>query len=159
MKSKRIPGGGERQLKTGSPDREAKAGRHSQLEQRHLQAYQSMHRLRDALIRRYAVLLEEKVLSQRSQRQQRNDSARAKAESQPEQKQKKLTFSKLQHSDSYMKSLPKTSHYLIFALQRQLAERGHLKCHQDLEDFYGRIKYNSHPTELQKSLQDVRRKS
>ncbi|XP_029962423.1 uncharacterized protein LOC115399273 [Salarias fasciatus] len=157
MKSKLIPGGGERQFKTGSSDHGAKASRHSQQEQqRHLQAYLSLRRLRAAVCRRYAALLEGKVFSQRLQ--QRNESARAKSGSQPEQKQKKLVFSKLQHSDSHMKSLPKTSHYLIFALQKQLAKSGHLKCHRDLEDFYGRIKYNSHPSQLQKSLQDVRRK-
>lgn len=125
------------------------------------------------------------------------------------QKQKKLAFSKLQHNDSYLKSLPKTSYYLvgfvpgpqvwlyqkkmwkrhltficsvtdlcfiphydihqsvlplclfseIFDLQRQLAERGHLKTHHDLEDFYRCIKYSRHPSQLHKSLEDVRKKS
>lgn len=109
------------------------------------------------------------------------------------QKQKKLAFSKLQHNDSYLKSLPKTSYYLvgfvpapksmldtnnkckkrtllqsalslycfseIFDLQKQLAERGHLKTHNDLEDFYRCIKYRHHPSQLHKSLEDVRKRS
>ncbi|XP_045927360.1 uncharacterized protein si:ch211-130h14.4 [Micropterus dolomieu] len=140
------------------PDQEAKARRQAQLEQRHLEAYRNMHRLRDALHSRYAALLKEKVHSQRLLLQQRNDTARVKSENEMKQKQKKLAFSKLQHNDSYLKSLPKTSYYLIFDLQKQLAERGHLKTHNDLEDFYRCIKYRHHPSQLHKSLEDVRKR-
>ncbi|XP_034538390.1 uncharacterized protein si:ch211-130h14.4 [Notolabrus celidotus] len=146
------------------------------MEQRHLEAYWNMHRLRDTLSRRYAALLEDKVSSQRSQQRsqllQRREAARAESEDQNKQKQKKLVFSKLQHDDSYLKTLPKSSYYLfdrqsslslcssseIFDLQRQLAERGHLQTHRDLEDFYGRFQYGGHPSELQRSLEEVRRR-
>lgn len=47
----------------------------------------------------------------------------------------------------------------IFDLQRQLDERGHMKTYHDLEDFYSCIKYNGHPSQLQRSLQDIRKKS
>eukprot|EP00064_Thunnus_orientalis_P002589 superscaffoldBa00000195_g2596 len=117
------------------PDQEAKARRQAQLEQRHLEAYRNMHRLRDALYCRYAALLKDKVHSQRLALQQRHETAGAKSENE-KKKQKKLSFSKLQHNDSYLESLPKTSYYLIFDLQNQLTQRGHLKTHQDLEDFY-----------------------
>lgn len=116
-----------------------------------------MHRLRDALYCRYAALLKDKVHSQRLALQQRHETAGAKSENE-KKKQKKLSFSKLQHNDSYLESLPKTSYYLIFDLQNQLTQRGHLKTHQDLEDFYRCIKYNCHPSKLQRSLQDVREK-
>ncbi|XP_026211898.1 uncharacterized protein si:ch211-130h14.4 [Anabas testudineus] len=139
-------------------DQEARARRQAQLEQRHLEAYRNMHRLRDALHRRLAALLTDKVQSQRSQLQQRHDTTRAKSERDTKLKQKKLVFSRLQHDDSYLTSLPKTSYYLIFDLQNQLAERGHLKTHHDLEDFYRGIKYNGRPSQLQRSLQDVRNK-
>ncbi|XP_029306222.1 uncharacterized protein tbxtb isoform X2 [Cottoperca gobio] len=138
------------------PDQEAKARHQAQLEQRHLEAYRNMHRLRDALRHRYAALLKVKVHSQRLLLQQRDEAARAKSERESQQKQKKLAFSKLQHNDSYLKSLPKTSYYLIFDLQRQLAERGHLKTHHVLEDFYRHITYNCHPSQLHTSLEDVR---
>ncbi|XP_034753422.1 uncharacterized protein si:ch211-130h14.4 isoform X2 [Etheostoma cragini] len=135
------------------PDQETKAWRQAQLEQRHLEAYRNLHRLRDALSLRYAALLKDKVQSQRLLLQQRDETARAKSEKGTKQKQKKSAISKLQHNDSYLKSLPKTSYYL-----KQLAERGHLKTHHDLEDFYRCITYNRHPSQLHKSLEDVRKK-
>ncbi|XP_018515622.1 uncharacterized protein si:ch211-130h14.4 [Lates calcarifer] len=140
------------------PDQEAKARHQAQLEQRHLETYRNMHHLRDALYRRYAALLKDKVHSQRLLLQQREETVRAKSENKTKQKQKKLSFSKLQHNDSYLKSIPKTSYYLIFDLQKQLSECGHLKTHHDLEDFYRCIKYNGHPSQLQRSLQDVTKK-
>ncbi|XP_030298066.1 uncharacterized protein LOC115596791 [Sparus aurata] len=82
------------------------------------------------------------------------------------EKQKKLAVSKLQHDDSYLKSIPKTSYYLfpvtlsrseIFDLQRQLAQSGHLNTHHDMEDFYRRIEYGRHPSQLHKSLEAVRK--
>ncbi|XP_063730421.1 uncharacterized protein si:ch211-130h14.4 isoform X3 [Eleginops maclovinus] len=125
---------------------------------RHLEAYRNMHRLRDALCRRYAALLTDKVHSQRLLLQQREEAARTKSESEPRKKQKKLSFSKLLHNDSYLKPLPKTNYCLIFDLQRQLAERGHLRTHHDLEDFYRGITYNRHPAQLYKSLEDVKKR-
>ncbi|XP_076599491.1 uncharacterized protein LOC143328304 [Chaetodon auriga] len=147
----------ETQDSSPDPDQEAKARSRAQLEQRHLEVYRNMHHLRDALCRRYLALLREKVHSQRLQLQQRNERARAKSESETKQKQKKLAFSKLQHDDSYLKSLPKSSYYLIFDLQRQLAQCGHLKTHHDLEDFHRCIKYRHHPSQLHKSLEDIRK--
>lgn len=44
-------------------------------------------------------------------------------------------------------------------LQKQLAQHGHLKTHSDLEEFYRCIRYHEHPSQLQRSLQDVRTKS
>ncbi|KAE8280487.1 hypothetical protein D5F01_LYC21049 [Larimichthys crocea] len=119
-------------------DQEARARHQAQLEQRHLEAYRNMHRLRDSLYHRYAALLRDKVHSQRLELQQRYEASRAKSESETKQKQRKLAFSKLQHNDSYLKSIPKTSYYL-----KQLAERGHLKTHHDLEDFYRLLEQGS----------------
>ncbi|CAK6951693.1 hypothetical protein PFLUV_G00224670 [Scomber scombrus] len=93
-------------------DQEAKARRQAHLEQRHLEAYWSMHHLRDALHHHYAALLKDKVDSQRLTLQQRHETARAKSEKKMK-KPKKLSFSKLQHDDSYLESLPKTSYYLM----------------------------------------------
>ncbi|XP_034464838.1 uncharacterized protein si:ch211-130h14.4 [Hippoglossus hippoglossus] len=117
-----------------------------------------MHRLRDALSCRYAALLKDKVHSQRVLLQQRDEKLRAKSEHESKQKQKKLAVSKLQHNDSYLRSLPKTSYYQIFDLQKQLVERGRLRTHHELVAFYTCIKYNSPPSQLQRSLQDVRKK-
>ncbi|XP_065815384.1 uncharacterized protein si:ch211-130h14.4 [Labrus bergylta] len=158
MESEASPGG-RRELQGHGPDpeQEAKARRQAQLDQRHLEAYWNMHRLRDSLYGRYAALLKDKVLSQRSQLQQRHETARAKSEDTNQKKQKKLAFSKLQHNDSYLKPLPKSSYYLIFDLQRQLAERGRLKTHHELEDFYRAIEFRGRPSQLQRSLEAVRR--
>ncbi|XP_035462598.2 uncharacterized protein si:ch211-130h14.4 isoform X2 [Scophthalmus maximus] len=140
------------------PDHEATARRQAQLEQRHLETYRNMHRLRDALRDRYAALLKDKVHSQRELLQQRDETTRrGKSQDETKKKQKKLAFSKLQHNDSYLRSLPKTGYYQVFDLQKQLVERGRLKSHHDLEDFYRSIEFNSRPSELQRSLQDVRK--
>ncbi|KAK2824147.1 hypothetical protein Q5P01_021322 [Channa striata] len=140
------------------PDQEAKARRQAQLEQRHLETYRNMHRLRDILYRHYAALLRDKVQAQRSLLQQRHEIPTAKSGNDTKQKQKKLAFCKLQHDDSYLTSLPKTSYYLIFDLQKQLAARGHLKTPSDYEAFHRRIKYNDRKSQLERSLQDVRKK-
>ncbi|XP_068424106.1 uncharacterized protein si:ch211-130h14.4 [Clinocottus analis] len=147
-------------LRNNGPDldQEAKARSQAQLDQRHLEAYRNIHRLRDALCRRYAALLKNKVHGQRVWLQQSAETARAKSQREAKQKQKKLAFSKLQHNDSYLKALPKTSYYLIFDLQKQLSERGHLKSHHDVEDFYSCIRYNCQPSQLYKSLEDVRKR-
>ncbi|GLD68530.1 uncharacterized protein AKAME5_001984300 [Lates japonicus] len=110
------------------PDQEAKARHQAQLEQRHLETYRNMHHLRDALYRRYTALLKDKVHSQRLLLQQREETVRAKSENETKQKQKKLSFSKLQHNDSYLKSIPKTSYYLYKTSEKHpciAEERGH----------------------------------
>ncbi|XP_076021997.1 uncharacterized protein LOC143012642 [Genypterus blacodes] len=144
--------------KDQDPDQEAKARLQAQLEQRHLEAYWNMHRLRDALHQRYAALLKEKVRSQRLALQQRHERTRRESENHAKRKQRKLTFCKLQHDDSFLKHLPKTSYYLIFGLQKQLDQGGFLKTHHDLENFYQRINYNTQPSQLQRNLQDIRKK-
>lgn len=53
--------------------------------QRHLEAYWKVHRLRDALHRRYAALLKDKVHSQRLLLQQRSETARGKPENESKQ--------------------------------------------------------------------------
>ncbi|XP_058507884.1 uncharacterized protein si:ch211-130h14.4 [Solea solea] len=142
------------------PEQEAKVWHQTLLDQRHLETYRNMHHLRDALHHRCAALLKDKVLSQRLVLQQRDETTRAKYEAKNEtkQKQKKRAFSKLQHNDSYLQSLPKTSYYQIFDLQKQLVQRGHLKTSRELEDFYRCIDYNSPPSQMQRNLQDVRKK-
>ncbi|TNN66686.1 hypothetical protein EYF80_023075 [Liparis tanakae] len=113
-------------------DQEAKARGQARLDQRHLEAYRNVHRLRDALCRRYAALLTGKVLSQRARLQRSDEAATARAQRETKQ---------------------------IFDLQKQLAERGHLRSHHDLEDFYGSIKYNCPPSQLHSSLEDVKKRS
>ncbi|KAJ4949113.1 hypothetical protein JOQ06_020631 [Pogonophryne albipinna] len=155
------------------PDQEANAWHQAQLEQRHLEAYRNMHRLRKAPCRRYAALLSDKVSSQRALLQRREEAARGKSESEAQQverlchrhrgeagpkqteartpagpktreacplslpvclpplffftqKQKKLSFSKLLHDDSYLKPLPKTSYYLDSSLKPVCTQQ--IKC-------------------------------
>ncbi|KAG7512569.1 hypothetical protein JOB18_033195 [Solea senegalensis] len=136
---------------SSEPEQEAK---------RHLETYRNMRHLRDALHHRCASLLKDKVLSQRLVLQQRDETTRVKCEAKnkTKQKQKKRAFFTLQHNDSYLQSLPKTSYYQIFDLQKQLVQRGHLKTSRELEDFHRCIDYNSPPSQMQRNLQDVRKK-
>ncbi|XP_055083391.1 uncharacterized protein si:ch211-130h14.4 isoform X3 [Periophthalmus magnuspinnatus] len=74
------------------------------------------------------------------------------------QKKHKTVFCKLKHNDLYLKDIPKSSYYLIFELQNELVQHGHLQTHHKLEDFYKSIQYNRCPSKLQRSLVDIKMK-
>ncbi|XP_055018326.1 uncharacterized protein si:ch211-130h14.4 isoform X2 [Boleophthalmus pectinirostris] len=116
-----------------------------------------MHRFRDYLYRRYCSLLTDKLHSQR-QRQQERVRARPSPNDGIKQKKHKAAFSKLKHDNLYLKDIPKTSYYLIFELQNELVQHGHLQTQHQLEDFYKSIQYNRHPSTLQRSLTDIKMK-
>ncbi|CAL8300061.1 unnamed protein product [Merluccius merluccius] len=136
-------------------NREGKDRRQAQLEQRHLESYRNLRRLRDILYRRYADLLHKKVQTQRLEmQQQRTEQHRSKPVKDIQWKKEKLALSRFQHDASYLESLPKTSYYL-----NQLMQRGVLRTHVDLEDFGGCINYHRGPHQIQNHLQEIRHKS
>ncbi|KAJ3610341.1 hypothetical protein NHX12_022433 [Muraenolepis orangiensis] len=140
-------------------NREAEDRRQARLDQRHLESYRNVRRLRDALYRRYAELLHKKILSQRLEMQQRAEQRGSKPEKDIQWKREKLAFSRLQHDASYLESLPKTSYYLILDLQNQLMQRGVLRTRVDLEDFGRCINYQRGPQHIQNHLQEIRQNS
>ncbi|XP_024916949.1 uncharacterized protein LOC112487887 [Cynoglossus semilaevis] len=131
------------------------------LEERHLETYRDLQRLREALCHRYTALLKQKVHTQRLTLKQREDTKRGEqgdSEEEFKQRQRKKVFSRLQHNDSYLQSVPKTCYYQIFDLQKQLVELGRLKTHRDIQDFHCSLDYSSRPSQLQRSLKTVREK-
>ncbi|XP_062320468.1 uncharacterized protein si:ch211-130h14.4 [Osmerus eperlanus] len=100
-------------------DPEAPARRQALTDQRHLQGYRSLRRLRDGLYRRYGDLLREKIASQRRELRQHSLAACLQTEDTPQQKQR-LPFSPLRHDESFLTSLPKSRYYL--SLQRGPAQ-------------------------------------
>ncbi|XP_055721976.1 uncharacterized protein si:ch211-130h14.4 isoform X2 [Salvelinus fontinalis] len=76
-----------------------------------------------------------------------------------DQKLRKLTCSTLSHDNTYLRSLPQTSYYLILGLQNQLSRHGCLKTLQDQEDFCFTVNHhNRGPVQLQRTLQEIRKR-
>ncbi|KAK7902191.1 hypothetical protein WMY93_018960 [Mugilogobius chulae] len=153
---RRSPAGPEHKHNLNQDEEpEAKARLRVQQEQRHLQTYWSMHRYRNFLHRRYCSLLSDKLHSQRLH-QERARAPPTSPNHRTTQKKHKMTFSKLTHNDEYLKDIPKTSYYLIFELQNELVQHGHLQTPHKLEAFYNSIQYNRHPSKLQRGLLHIK---
>ncbi|XP_029558741.1 uncharacterized protein LOC115155875 [Salmo trutta] len=135
--------------------------RQALLDQRHLEAYRNMHRLRDILYHRYSAMLRDKIHTQRQEIQRRAEAAGTVTEDKHLPKLRKLTCSTLSHDIIYLRSLPQTSYYLILGLQNQLSRHGCLKTIQDHEDFCFTVNHHNHnrgPVQLQRTLQEIRKR-
>ncbi|XP_017542161.1 uncharacterized protein si:ch211-130h14.4 isoform X3 [Pygocentrus nattereri] len=128
-------------------------------DQRHLETYHRIHRLRDRLSHHYAVLLREKVQRQRLEiKLHDSDTLKNRAKC-SEQRARKLTIQKLagsglEHDNAYLRALPKTRYYLILELQRLLSQRGCLKGPKEQEVFRSWV--DQHKTaQLEKQLQQM----
>ncbi|XP_041752787.2 uncharacterized protein LOC121581319 [Coregonus clupeaformis] len=152
------PGGQDHPGSDSDPD---SISRQALLDQRHLEAYRNMHRLRDVLYHRYSAMLREKIHTQRQEIQRRAEAAGAVTEDKHTPKLRKLTCSTLSHDNTYLRSLPQTSYYLILGLQNQLSRHGCLKSLQDQEDFCFKVNHHNHnrgPVQLQRTLQEIRKR-
>ncbi|XP_057198197.1 uncharacterized protein LOC130559251 isoform X4 [Triplophysa rosa] len=67
-----------------------------------------------------------------------------------------LTRSTLTHDDTFMKSLPKTRHYLVVALQRQLTRLGFLQSHREQEVFRVWLEQHRSICHLEEQLQAMK---
>ncbi|KAI4890023.1 hypothetical protein NFI96_020219, partial [Prochilodus magdalenae] len=145
------------------------------LDQRHLESYHRIHRLRNRLSRHYTELLREKVQRQRLEIKLHNSVAlknRAKHLEQPfllffqrarKLATQKLATSSLKHDDAFLRALPKTRHYLdphrttteqILELQSLLNQRGCLRGPREQEVF--RYWVDQHKTaQLERQLQQI----
>nr|XP_046146679.1 uncharacterized protein si:ch211-130h14.4 [Oncorhynchus gorbuscha] len=136
--------------------------RQALLDQRHLEAYRNMHRLRDILYHRYSAMLRDKIHTQRQEIQRRAAAAGTVTEEKHIPKLRKLTCSTLSHDNTYLRSLPQTSYYLILGLQNQLSRHGCLKTLQDQENFCLMVNHHHHqnrgPVQLQRTLQEIRKR-
>ncbi|KAG7462720.1 hypothetical protein MATL_G00187690 [Megalops atlanticus] len=130
------------------------------LDQRHLEVYRNMHLLRDVMYHRYAVLLKEKIHRQRKEIKRHEQASLKPPENAREQRQgrvlgQKLPYCNLSHNDSHLKSLPKTSYYLIVDLQDELARRGCLKTWRDQEEFWSLVGQNRGTARLESRLKEI----
>ncbi|RXM99244.1 hypothetical protein EOD39_11885 [Acipenser ruthenus] len=119
-------------------DEEIKITKQAILDQRHLEAYKNMYRLRDAMHLHYRDLLREKVQKQRQQIRERSLELQKQTEKPRGQtvSGQKLAYSKLSHDDKYLQSIPKSSYYLVIDMQNQMAQCGLLKTRRDNEEFW-----------------------
>ncbi|XP_066552521.1 uncharacterized protein LOC136718716 isoform X2 [Amia ocellicauda] len=159
-KDRRDEAGFVKNSHIGEEDEEAKVLKQAMLDQRHLEAYKNVHRLRDTLHRHYTNLLQEKVHRQRQQMQQRTVSVQRPPEKDAGQSVsvsvRRLASSTLCHDDQYLQSLPKSSYYLIIDLQNHLTSCGFLKTRQDQEEFWKLVQQHRHSAQLRARLQDVK---
>ncbi|XP_034147932.1 uncharacterized protein si:ch211-130h14.4 isoform X2 [Esox lucius] len=138
-------------------DQEAIIKRQALLDKRHLVVYRCMYRLRDGLYHRYSALLREKVHAQRLE-MQRLAEAQALTQDKHTQKQRKLTRSTLFHDNSFLRSLPKSSYYLIQDVQNLLSQHGCLRSIQDHEQLWRAVHdHKLRPAQLYRRVQEIRR--
>ncbi|KAG9344421.1 hypothetical protein JZ751_011091 [Albula glossodonta] len=145
------------------PEEEARIREKAALDQ----VYRNIHLLQDVMHRRYAALLKEKIHKQRQEIRQRGMSIPKPKENPPKKVSQKadgtvgqrLPHRTLSHNDKYLKSLPKTSYYLIVDLQNQLARLGCLKTRQDHEEFWSMVGQNQGAARLEMRLREIREKS
>ncbi|TFK07152.1 pre-mRNA 3' end processing protein WDR33 [Platysternon megacephalum] len=131
------------------------------LEQRHLENYKNLYRLRNAMYVRYRDLLNKKVQKQRIQIQMSDLNFKQNLEQQGRKKcipGHQVPYCKLSHDAKYLKSIPQSSNYLIIGLQNELTRHGILKNQQDYEDFWTLILEGSHGSRLKEKLQDIKLK-
>nr|XP_055026587.1 uncharacterized protein si:ch211-130h14.4 isoform X2 [Misgurnus anguillicaudatus] len=128
------------------------------LDQRHLETYYRIHRLKDVLSHQYATLLEEKVQKQRQEMKSHhtNDSKttqRHKEQTKKRKKTQRLTRSVLTHDDTYISALPKTRYYLVVELQSRLTRLGCLQSRREQEVFRVWLEQHRSIYHLEKQLQ------
>ncbi|XP_075780730.1 uncharacterized protein LOC102456693 isoform X2 [Pelodiscus sinensis] len=131
------------------------------LEQRYLENYKNLYRLRNALYVRYRDLLNKKVQKQRIQIQMSDLRFKQNLEQQGKRKgipEHQVPYCKLSHDAKYLKSIPQSSNYLIIGLQNELTRHGILKNQQDYEDFWTLILEGTHSSQLKEKLQDIKLK-
>ncbi|XP_036403153.1 uncharacterized protein si:ch211-130h14.4 [Megalops cyprinoides] len=149
-------------LKTSRSDsgEEARVRQKAALDQRHLEVYRNMHLLRNVMYRRYVALLKEKIHRQRQEIKRHEQASLNPPEKAREQRHgrvlgQKLPCCTLSHDDSHLKSLPKTSYYLIVDLQDELARRGCLKTRRDQEEFRSLVGQNHGTARLESRLKEI----
>ncbi|MBN3320292.1 PRR18 protein, partial [Atractosteus spatula] len=140
-------------------DDEVKVMKQVMLDQRHLEAYRNLHRLRDAMYLHYSDLLKQKIQKQRKEMKQHGLTAHKPTEKPRGQtvSGQRLAFSTLSHDDQYLQSIPKSSFYLIVDLQNHLTKCGLLKTRQDNEEFWMLAQQYQHRAQKKIKLQDIRK--
>ncbi|XP_039508321.1 uncharacterized protein si:ch211-130h14.4 [Pimephales promelas] len=128
------------------------------LDQRHLETYYKMHHLRDMLSCQYATLLREKVQRQR-QEMKPLDSDNSRLGKVHKDKTfvtiQRVTRSTLTHKDAYLRCLPKTYHYLVLELQKQLTRLGYLQSRREHEVFKVWVEQHRSTSQIEKQLQAI----
>ncbi|KAL1263428.1 hypothetical protein QQF64_006167 [Cirrhinus molitorella] len=122
------------------------------LDQRHLETYYRLQRLKDVLSYQYATLLREKVQRQRQEMKLQDSRLR---EGHKEQKFVSIqkARSTLSHDDEYLRCLPKTRYYLVLELQKQLKQLGYLQSRKEQEVFRFWTEQHRSTCQLEKQLQ------
>ncbi|XP_073776663.1 uncharacterized protein si:ch211-130h14.4 isoform X11 [Danio rerio] len=132
------------------------------LDQRHLETYYKIHHLKDMLGYQYAALLKEKVERQRQEMKSPVPDNSRLTEGLKKQKSvslHKLTRSSPIHDDTYLRRLPKTQHYLVLELQKQLVRLGYLQSLREQEVFGVWVEQHRNTRQLQKQLKAVEHSS
>nr|XP_042713180.1 uncharacterized protein LOC101945432 isoform X4 [Chrysemys picta bellii] len=151
--------GKKRNNKSSFSDEDEDAMKRALLEQRHLENYKNLYRLRNAMYVRYRDLLNKKVQKQRIQIQMSDLNFRQNLEQQGRKKcipGHQVPYCKLSHDAKYLKSIPQSSNYLVIGLQNELTRRGILKNQQDYEVFWTLILEGTHSSRLKEKLQDIK---
>ncbi|XP_050982233.1 uncharacterized protein si:ch211-130h14.4 isoform X2 [Labeo rohita] len=123
------------------------------LDQRHLETYYRLQRLKDVLSYQYATLLREKVQRQRQEIMLQDSRLREGHKEQKFDNIQRATRSTLSHDDAYLRCLPKTRYYLVLELQKQLKRLGYLQSRREQEVFRVWTEQHRSTCQLEKQLQ------
>ncbi|XP_077977189.1 uncharacterized protein LOC144432782 [Glandiceps talaboti] len=124
-------------------DEEREAKRLEELQEKHMQIFEDLTKLRNHYYYEYMTALNEKVHQQRKDIQKKTDELYKKiAEKEEKEKadshhvKKRHEKSKLFHDNSHLKNLPKTHYYRIVELQDKKIKEGDLKTQTDVDNFW-----------------------
>ncbi|XP_006815482.1 uncharacterized protein LOC100371866 [Saccoglossus kowalevskii] len=121
---------------------------------KHMQVMEDLNKLKDHYYSEYMSALNDKVVTQRKEIQQRTDDLNKKILEKQEKERaekraiikKKFERSSLINDSSFAKSIPKTQWYRIIALQDKMIKEGVLKSQGDIDEFWHEMsvpeKYN-----------------
>ncbi|XP_043110470.1 uncharacterized protein si:ch211-130h14.4 isoform X2 [Puntigrus tetrazona] len=139
----------------GDSDQALERKRKALLDQRHLETYYRLQRLREVLSYQRAALLTEKVQRQRQEMKLHDSRPREGHREQKLVSLQRATRSTLTHDDEYLRCLPKTRYYLVLELQKQLKRLGCLQSRREQEVFRVWAEQQSSTCQLEKQLQAV----
>ncbi|XP_048457442.1 uncharacterized protein si:ch211-130h14.4 isoform X2 [Rhincodon typus] len=144
-------------------DLKMKATKKALQEQRHLEVYKNVHRLRNVMRLQYMDLLSKKVQQQRLVIKQRDLQFQRNIEEQAKKQNtsrrlfgQQSECSQFCHEIKYLKSIPKSHFYMIVELQDQLAKNGILKNQGDYEEFWHLLKRTPRASQFEAKLQDIK---
>ncbi|XP_025097755.1 uncharacterized protein LOC112566043 isoform X2 [Pomacea canaliculata] len=131
----------KKKVATFEDEDEKEKEKNRQKEEKHLEIFHDMTRLRDYYYNEYMMLLQNKVQKQRQEIEQRSQDMNEKENRKKNRGPiaKRPERHNLSSNTSYLENIPKTDFYFIVQLQDKLVREGKLRTPTDLDAFWQKI--------------------